>query len=287
MELSAADRETFFGRPREVDYARRDTLHYLGEYRRALPNSLKRMMENAYDWEHLPFVHPSSFADIALIEQGSWGWRCMTELPGNAGRQAVELLVDRPNHYWATTVVEGLGEGVEIHTQASENGDDGIVVSVNFYLPRSPETEAQGQLLLSALRQQYATLYDEDEALMTGRQLALDRRGESGSIKLAAGTVLGNTREFDPSIANVITIAGRDLVVRCDDRGWMAHSATCPHMLGPLTSPRTEDGRVTCPWHGYSFSLSNGSEELSRCADLAVGRVVEDEAGNLVLEQVI
>lgn len=284
MELTSADRAAFDGRPREIDYARRNTLHYLGEYRRELPNSLQRMMENAYDWEHLPFVHPTSFADIALIEQGGWGWRCKTALPNDGGTQAVELLVDKPRHYWATTVVEGLGQGVEIHTQASENGDDGIVVSVNFYLPQPPESEAQGQMLLAALTHQYATLYDEDEALMSGRQDALDQRGKERGATIAAGTTLGMAEDFDPGSPNLLTIGGRHVVLRHYDGRWLAHSAACPHMLGPLTGAEGEGGRVTCPWHGYSFSLADGEEERSRCAALALSGVVEDEAGRLVLE---
>ncbi|NNC53258.1 MAG: Rieske (2Fe-2S) protein [Erythrobacter sp.] len=243
------------------------------------------MMENAYDWEHLPFVHPTSFADIELVEHGSWGWRCKTALPNNGGMQAVELLVDKPRHYWATTVVEGFGQGVEIHTQASENGDDGIVVSVNFYLPQPPESEAQGQMLLAALIHQYATLYDEDEALMTSRQEALDIRGKANGRKLTAGILLGASDAFAPEAASLLTVSGCRLILRHVEGNWIAHAAACPHMLGPLTSPDIADGRVTCPWHGYSFSLADGEEARSRCAALKVARVTENEAGCLVLEQ--
>lgn len=285
MELTAANSAAFDGRPQKVDYDRRDTLHYLGEYRRELPNSLSRMIENAYDWEHLPFVHPTSFADIELVDQGVWGWRCITALPNEGGAQAVELLVDKPNHYWATTVVQGFGQGVEIHTQASENGKDGILVSVNFYLSQPPENDAQGQMLLAALTHQYATLYDEDEALMTGRQVALDQRSQALGEKLEAGTVLEAAGDIDPAAATLVTVADRRIVLRQVGGRWVAHSAACPHMLGPLLTPQIDEGRVACPWHGYSFSLSDGEETRSRCAALKVARVVEDEAGRLVLEQ--
>nr|WP_247713443.1 Rieske (2Fe-2S) protein [Qipengyuania polymorpha] len=282
--MTAADRSAFEGRSREVDYDRREKLHYLGEYRRELPNSLQRMMENAYDWEHLPFVHPASFSDIALVEQGGWGWRCKVALPNNGGTQAVELLVDKPRHYWATTVVEGFGQGVEIHTQASENGDDGIVVSVNFYLPQPPESEAQEQMLLAALTHQYSALYDEDEALMSGRQEAVDRRRETRGARLAAGTVLGRAVDFDSASGNLVTAEEREIVLRRHDGRWLAHPAECPHMLGPLAAAEGKDGRVTCPWHGYSFSLADGAETQARCAALKLARVFEDEAGRLVLE---
>ena len=283
MELTAADRAAFDGRPRAIDYERREKLHHLGEYRRELPNSLTRMIENAYDWEHLPFVHPTSFADIALVEQGSWGWRCKTELPNNGGTQSVELLVDKPRHYWATTVVEGFGQGVEIHTQATETGPAGIVVSVNFYLPQPPESEAQGQMLLAALTHQYSILYDEDEALMTGRQRALDHSGNRRFEALKAGTVLADAGEIERDAPNLVTVDGRQLVLRLVGENWLAHPAACPHMLGPLDGRANEHGRVVCPWHGYSFSLTDGEEAQSRCSSLKLSKVVVSEAGELVL----
>ncbi|QZD94564.1 Rieske (2Fe-2S) protein [Qipengyuania gelatinilytica] len=282
MELTAADRAAFDGRPREIDYDRREQLHYLGEYRRELPNNLQRMMENAYDWEHLPFVHPTSFADIELIEQGSWGWRCKAALPNNGGTQAVELLVDKPRHYWATTVVEGFGQGVEIHTQASENGAGGIVVSVNFYLPQPPESEAQGQMLLAALTHQYATLYNEDEALMTGRQAALDRFRNRAASGIPAGTALAEIAELDRELPNRLEHEGAPIVIRWHEGEWIAHSALCPHMLGPLDSASVEDGAVVCPWHGYRFALSDGEEERRRCGKLPVLVRLEEKDGRLV-----
>ena len=282
MELTAADRAAFDGRPREIDYDRREQLHYLGEYRRELPNSLQRMMENAYDWEHLPFVHPTSFADIALVEQGSWGWRCKAVLPNNGGTQAVELLVDKPRHYWATTVVEGFGQGVEIHTQASENGAGGIVVSVNFYLPQPPESDAQGQMLLAALTHQYATLYDEDEALMTGRQAALDTFRNRAASGIPAGTILAEIAELDRELANRVEHEGAPIVIRWHEGEWIAHSALCPHMLGPLDSAPVEDGAVVCPWHGYRFALSDGEEERRRCGKLPVLVGLDEKDGRLV-----
>ena len=126
-------------------------------------------MENAHDWEHLPFVHPSSFAAIAEVQSGGWGWRCKTALPNKAGEQLIELLVDNARHYWATAVVAGPGQGTHIHTQAREHEDGGITVDVRFYLPQAPASGEQGAMILGYLQAQYATLYDEDEALMLGR----------------------------------------------------------------------------------------------------------------------
>jgi len=32
----------------------------------------------------------------------------------------------------------------------------------------------------------------------------------------------------------------------------------CPHEEGPLGEGIIEDGRVVCPWHGYSFDVRTG-----------------------------
>ena len=91
-EQSLAD-----ARPNQVDFERIAGLHYLGNYVRRLPISLARMMENAYDWEHLPYVHASSFSSIDLIDSGNWGWRAKIGLPEGApaSHQLLDLLVER------------------------------------------------------------------------------------------------------------------------------------------------------------------------------------------------
>jgi len=241
-------------------------LHFLGNYTRDIPVNLNRMMENAYDWEHLPFVHPSSFASIDLIDQGEWGWRCNTTLPPAAGggKQIVELLVDRQGHYWATTVLEGTGEGVQIHTQASAKGDRQIEVDVRFYLPLAPETEEQAAIILGYLQAQYATLYDEDEALMSARQEALDARKAEARV-LPASFDLGPITDLDRDSTYSVEVQQGRFSVRFHEGAWIAHSSVCPHLLGPLAEGKIVDGRIVCPWHGYAFALDNGEEEQDRC----------------------
>lgn len=44
-------------------------------YEREVAASLERVWENVYDWEHLPWLHSSSFGSIELEESAAWGWR--------------------------------------------------------------------------------------------------------------------------------------------------------------------------------------------------------------------
>ena len=276
MELTApevveADRAAFDGRSHAIDRGVLDQLCYLGNYVRDLPVSLARMMENAYDWEHLPFVHPSSFSAIAPVETGSWGWRCKTVLPDGGAEQLIELLVDAPRHYWATTVVDGPGKGTQIHTQASENPTGGITVDVRFFLPQMPESSEQGAMILAYLQGQYAGLYDEDQALMMGRQQALDERRETRGELSVVSADLGDEASLDRSSVHEAVVDGVRVLVRFHAGEWIAHAARCPHALGPLDGAEIDgQGHIACPWHGYRFDLANGSEALGRCGVLQI-----------------
>lgn len=270
MDLTPAELATFAARPKAIDYAALETLPLIGRYRRDLPVSMARMMENALDWEHLPHVHPGSFADIVLAEGGSWGWRAKAKLPGGQGaEQLVELLLDAPGQAWVTTIVAGMGEGIRIHTIATQRAEAGIAIDVRFHLPAAPDTPGYGEMVLGVLRSQYTQLYDEDEALMVARQQALD--GLTGRRVEAAPAV----HDFGPEAAlprdkpHPFRLGSGAFVARYHEGAWIAHAAICPHMLGPLDQGAIRaDGLVMCPWHGYRFSLADGGEVQGRCGPL-------------------
>ena len=37
----------------------------------------------------------------------------------------------------------------------------------------------------------------------------------------------------------------------------------CPHQEGPLAEGAIEDGRIVCPWHGWSFDPKSGEEKFN------------------------
>ncbi|MGB3739304.1 MAG: Rieske (2Fe-2S) protein [Pontixanthobacter sp.] len=268
------------------DTAMRDVagLHYLGQYERELPVSLARMMENAYDWAHLPHVHPSSFADIALIDEGDWGWHCRTVLPPAAGGGTQELVlrVDRVRSFWATTVLAGAGAGVQIHTQARGIAKRRIAIDVRFYVPQPPQDTAQGKAILAYLQTQYAGLYDEDAALMNARQTALDAKA-APVRDLPSRRDLGAVADLDAGGRYSVDLAQGTFVVRRHGGAWIAHAAVCPHMLGPLDDAPIADGTVVCPWHGYAFAIADGAEVRGRCGALAEPPPVEVVDGHLII----
>ena len=282
LSVTDADRAAYAGRSCEIDYSVTKRLHYLGNYTRDIPTNLRRMMENARDWEHLPFVHPSSFAAIELVEEGRWGCRFKTSLPNNGGEQLIEMLIDTAQHYWATCVVEGLGKGTQIHTQASALAGGGISVDARFYLPQPLENAAQDAVVLGYLQAQYKTLYDEDEQMMLGRQMALDERKMMADISQTSAVIIGLEAQLDRSRLHRAVLGSDTVCVRYLNGAWAAYAARCPHVLGPLDKAEPDaDGQITCPWHGYRFDLATGAEERGRCQALPIFRCTVAEDGYL------
>ncbi len=283
--LTAEERELCGRRPNTIDYDAIPALHYLGNYVRRLPVNMARMMENAYDWEHLPYVHPSSFADIELVDSGTWGWRAKTGIPRGGGSQVFDLLVDTKRNYWATTIFVGSSAGAQIHTQATSIAEDQIEVDVRFYLPEPAPSDDDCAAVLASLRKTYARLYDEDEDLMVGRQRGLDRAKALRDTKTAPDQVaVGPVDELDRTGPNLVATPLGDVVVRCLDGTWIAHSAVCPHRLGPLDLASVDaSGTVQCPWHGYRFDATTGASLQPDCADLSAAPTTEQRGGSLFL----
>lgn len=273
-------------RPNHIDYTRIKSMHYLGNYTRRLPVTLTRMMENAHDWEHLPHVHASSFSAIELIDSGPWGWRAKLGVP-SGGHQLIDLIVDMDRHYWVSTVISGMGQGTEIHTQASEVNEGEIDIDVRFYLPETPVDPSIGAVALHYLRGQYAQLYDEDLGLMEGRQSALDDRQrwrQVNPIKTQADLCIGAEDQLDRHAVHSVEWSNHRYCLRFWEGRWIVHSAICPHLLGPLDGGDIAiDGTITCPWHGYRFDVETGVNMDAQCKDMKKPPRIEMREGQIFL----
>ena len=154
---------------------------------------------------------------------------------------------------------------------------------MRFYLPDSPGDETVSAALHQYMSSQYATLYDEDIGLMQGRQSALEdrarwRRAEPPTIE----TRIGSESDLDPEKTHVIETKSGRYCLRFWRGEWVAHSAGCPHSLGPLDkSELSEDGRLTCPWHGYQFDIATGENADKKCAALKPAPRIQVRKGTL------
>lgn len=285
LPITDAEKTLCQSRQDSVDHTRIPDLFPIGNYERRLPVSMERMMENARDWEHLPYIHASSFGDIAGIEWGRWGWRAKASPAADNGEaQLLELLIDYDRNYWATTILSGPVSGVEIHTQARSLSKNEIEIDVRFYYS-SPLSPGDSAMFLDVLTRQYALLYDEDLGLMSGRQVALDERARWEGVAADENPILvGSIETLSAEETTTVETPNGRFCVRKFDGDWIAHSATCPHMLGPLQDSTVEDdGSITCPWHGYRFDIATGHNLDKQCGALPAPPAVEEIDGKLYL----
>ena len=222
---------------------------HVGTYRRVLPANLERMFENALDWEHLPYLHDSSFASIRCLRSGAWGWHAVV---GNhdGSESELELRLDRRSRRWVTRNIAGPNAGAEIWTYVVELDRERIEIFVDFFVPGVPE-EAR-EKVGRAYAKAYEVLYDEDVRMMTGRQDALDRRIE-GLDRQVQELDLGAASDL--KLPMQASFAGREVIVARAEGQIVVYPARCPHMLAPLADVPLEGSRLRCPWHGYEFDV--------------------------------
>ncbi len=223
-------------------------------YSRTVAASAERVWENVRDWEHLPWLHRDSFSSIECLESGEQGWRARVGLqPASAGREILlELVIDADASRYVSRVVEGEEAGSEIWTTVAPQDASHTKICVEFWLPDVEPASAGA--LGAAYIQLYTRLWDEDESMMVRRTAELTPRGRGAGRTLE----LGPLERLRARLPLRLELGGRRFrLVEVEGR-LLAHSARCPHRLGPLEDAPVEAGVVTCPWHGYRFDLRSG-----------------------------
>jgi len=255
---------------------------YVVTYRRELPVSLERLYENAIDWEHLPYLHRSSFSKIDCADAGEWGFRARVwSQPYDERRSfVIELRLDPELRRWITRTLDGPGTGTEIWTHAFTVGDRKTVVVVDFFVPgvspaRAPE-------LAEFYTRLYARLYDEDVSMMTERQTQLDA-AKSGVLRLEP-LELGALDQIRRHLPTIVESAGRKYRIVEVAGQLVAHSIVCPHRLGPLGDCKVEDATIECPWHGFRFDLRTRQCVNGARMSLVPAPLVRVEGSRVILE---
>jgi nitrite reductase/ring-hydroxylating ferredoxin subunit len=247
----------------EINLTRNLALTLVATYRRTIGASLARVWENVLDWEHLPWLHSKSFAEISCHAAGDWGWRAEVRYPGGEEFSQIELLTrdaaDNGNGKYVTRLLSGPGLGGEVWTTLTGVGEHQTDIVVEFCLAVSEtvDTDALGKGYLGL----YAMLWDEDEAMMQRRQGELDRvKGGSTGAEIASADAieLGTLADVRSQLPLDIDAFGTRLRIVELDSEWLVYPLTCPHSLGPLDQSEIEDGQIECPWHGYRFDLRTG-----------------------------
>ena len=253
-------------------------LHLAGTYRRRVGASLARIWENVFDWEHLAHLHDGSFAECTLIDSGSWGWRVNLTTVDAPTAQIIELRADRASGRYTSTTLDGAGAGTEIRVALVSVEPDRVDVTVDFHIPesRSDRLEALGAAYVAA----YARLWDEDEAMMQQRERALAQRRTPD--RTAPLLDLGDERTVRAALPIFFQFGGAPFRLVDLEGEIVAHSAICPHWLGPLDEAPVVDGEIRCPWHGYRFDVASGVCRAHPALTLAPAPVIELINGRIV-----
>ncbi len=226
-------------------------LRRVASYERIVGASIERAWENARDWEHLPWLHRSSFHSIELIEQSRSGWRARVGIRPES-LIVLELAIDASGDRYVSRTLEGAGAGSEIWTTLAAQPDSATAVEVHFDLS---ELESASDEKIARIGASYRTLYtrlwDEDEAMMRGRARALGQRDAPRTKRIELGP------RDALQLPLLLDVPGHDFRVVELDGMLVAHTTTCPHWKGPL-EPTDDPARLECPWHGYAFDLRSG-----------------------------
>ncbi len=219
-------------------------------YERTIRAPIIRVWENVLDWEHLPWLHRTSFDYIELDEGGDWGWRTWSNAEHT---DHIELTKRDESGYVARSYQSG-HQVSEIWTELIPNGEV-TDIEVKFLFPDIDETTAAK--LHSSILTLYTRLWDEDEAMMMERDTRLhEKRAAHNECDLGNETVVRGLLEAGKTIT--FQLKQREFRLRLSNDEFIAHSSICPHLLGPLTNADLDNGVVECPWHGYKFDINSG-----------------------------
>jgi len=200
----------------------------VGTLTRNLDASAGYAIEDELDWEHLPWVHASTFASVDLVNADRNGWEANVVLrDGTPMLMRVTLDEDRLG-YTNATFSDGVENGRAV-ARLEPTGDRSCRMHLKFYVPDRPglDVRAAGEFYVSLFNR----LIDEDEPKMVHRERFMTvgpaAKRERKSVRLADGT---------------------DCQV----------PLLCPHQGLPLDAVPNSQGVITCPWHGYRFDARTG-----------------------------
>jgi nitrite reductase/ring-hydroxylating ferredoxin subunit len=241
-------------------------------YDRLIGAPLVRVWENVLDWEHLPYLHDTSFNYVELDAGGQWGWRTWSNADHT---DHVELTRASNNSYVARSYQAG-HQVSEIWTTLTDESDC-TQVQVEFFIANVPEDKIEklGQVMTSL----YTRLWDEDETMMQQRHKRLHEHRDDG-LEHFLGDEASIRSKLAGTDAVTFQLKRREYQVTEVDGRLVAVSTICPHLMGPLLAADTSTGLVRCPWHGYQFDINSGECVFPKHADCTLPAAPELQVSN-------
>jgi nitrite reductase (NADH) small subunit len=100
---------------------------------------------------------------------------------------------------------------------------------------------------------QHMNLFDVEGLIRVGCAISETFHG-GGSMTPAA-----KLSEIPNFGKKVVTVSGQEILFINIKGSIFAVENECPHQGSPLTASIVKDGYISCPRHGYRFSLADGS----------------------------
>lgn len=254
-------------------------LHLAGTYTREVHASITRIRENVLDWQHLPGLEGNNVKSAELIDEDAGGWRVRLTGKPRTAPEVQKLRLAEDTSSYSVVTESGPGEGSELRVAVTRKSPHLSHVSVEYRV-----TDADPKRLAKIGKNFAVTskqLWDEDEAMMRAREAALAPRKKAatpGSLFLGDEAEIRQQLplafDFGPGRFRLVDVAGT----------LMAHSESCPHWLGPLHGAPDALGVITCPWHGYRFSVVTGCSADGRDLHLAPAPAIRIERGRVVAQ---
>jgi nitrite reductase/ring-hydroxylating ferredoxin subunit len=222
----------------------------VASYDRLIRAPLERVWENVLDWEHLPYLHKTSFSYVELDTGGPWGWRTWSDESHN---DHIELCIASDDSYVARSYQQG-HQISEIWTRLTEDNGD-TAINVEFHIPdvSNDDVDKLGNMMISL----YTRLWDEDEAMMRQRHIRLhEHRSESAQQLL--GSIIELKKRLSRGERIIFQLKQREFQLREHEGELIVHATICPHRLGPLTDCDLSNKILSCPWHGHQYDLDSG-----------------------------
>lgn len=82
--------------------------------------------------------------------------------------------------------------------------------------------------------------------------------------------------------AKIIRIHGREIALIKSNDQIFAAGNECPHLGGPIGEGRVMDGKVTCPWHDWTFDLNSGECDINPAAKITIYPVTITDEGIII-----
>ncbi len=69
---------------------------------------------------------------------------------------------------------------------------------------------------------------------------------------------VGRVEDWQDGTARDVKVHKKPMSIVRQGEKFFAVNSVCPHMGGPISCGKVENGKIHCPWHDWAFDLETG-----------------------------